>query len=124
MWFCSISGIGGVVVKAKVYELAWALACTARFCACSTIVRNHMIIGIVAATARSLAVPLHTEVKLLSAAANSSAWVSSRIASPSQPAAAWSIGAGPAPHINRAVLTSGGSANQVGGTGGTATIAG
>lgn len=86
-------------------------------------VRSHMIIGIVAATARSLAVPLHTEVSWLNAPASSSAWVSSRMANPSHPDAAWSIGAGPAPTISRAVLTSGGSANQVGGTGGTATIA-
>ena len=71
-----------------------------------------MTIGMVAATARSLAVPVHADVSAARLAASSSAWVSSKIASASHPAAACSIGAAPAPAISRAVLSSGGMACQ------------
>ncbi len=87
-WFCSISGIGGVAASATEYALACADACRARFWAWAAVVRNHTTIGMVAWTARSLAAPLHTAVRLASAPASSSACVSSRIAMASQPAAA------------------------------------
>src|SRR4051812_23301665 len=67
----------------------------------------------VAETARSLAVPLHDDDNEAKLAANSSACVSRKIASASHPAAAWSIGASPAPAINRAVLSSGGIPCQI-----------
>ena len=61
MWFSSISGSGGVVAIAVVYDVACAAACSERFIACSDNMRSQMTIGVVAAMARSLACPVHTE---------------------------------------------------------------
>src|SRR5215211_2138377 len=113
MWFSSISGIGGVVAIAVAYALAWAVACIARFCACKDVVLSQTTIGMVAVTARSLPDPLHDDDSAARLPASSSAWVSKKIASASHPAAAWSIGASPAPAINRAVLSSGGIPCQI-----------
>ena len=54
----------------------------------AAVVRSQRTIGMVAATARSLAVPLHADVSAARLAASSSACVSSKIASASHPAAA------------------------------------
>ena len=109
-WFNSISASGGVPTIAAVYDVACAAACSARFCACSDVVRNQMTMGMVACTARSLADPDHALLSEVRLAASSSACVSNRIASASHPAAACNIGAAPAPNISREVLISGGMA--------------
>src|SRR5689334_1084775 len=76
------------------------------------VVRSHVTNGMVDATARSLAAPDHELVSAERLDISSSACVSSRIANASHPAAACSMGAGPAPSMSREVLTSGGTACQ------------
>src|SRR5690606_23911652 len=75
-------------------------------------VRSHTIIGVIAAIARSLAPPVQAPASAARLPASSSACVSREIANASHPAAACSIGAVPAPAINREVFTSGGIACQ------------